>query len=260
MSDLELEKAFFQAISTKTSKVEALLDDGVDVNIKESASGRNGLHLAVDLGISNVFFFLYFLKSWCEGNLKMVDLLLSKGINVNEADNRGLTPLQLAASYGNVDFVKRLLLKGAIVNVADNFGFTPLHSAIFFGRLPVIELLLSHGSDVSLKTLAGLNCLQVAEGTGNFLISEMIIKHSKSPHTEHTSLRSENSNSNTVLSNKQEGVVSLDFLNSLKLDVDTAYSATDTYGALKKKLDTANAILDKLREKKKEFEVGKDEE
>lgn len=39
-------------------------------------------------------------------------------------------------------------------------------------------------------------------------------------------------------------------LNDIDLDVDTKYSPTDTYGALKQKLDKANQILDKLREKK----------
>lgn len=40
-------------------------------------------------------------------------------ININQADNEGLTPLHLGAMSGNSRIVKRLLLKGADKSLTD---------------------------------------------------------------------------------------------------------------------------------------------
>src|SRR5205085_2027523 len=51
---------------------------------------------------------------------------LSAGKNVEQLDDRGRTPLMVAASIGSLASVKLLLSAGANANAADTFGITPL--------------------------------------------------------------------------------------------------------------------------------------
>ncbi len=52
-----------------------------------------------------------------EGNLPKVRSLLKKGINTNEVDMWGMTPLMIAAKKGYIDIVKELVTHGADVNL-----------------------------------------------------------------------------------------------------------------------------------------------
>ena len=62
----------------------------------------------------------------------MVEYLTSvKGIDVNVADNTGLTPLHGAVSTKNLEMVKHLTsVKGIDINAEANNGLTPLHQTI----------------------------------------------------------------------------------------------------------------------------------
>jgi ankyrin repeat protein len=48
-----------------------------------------------------------------DGNEEWLDLLLSKGANINAMTNDGLTPLKIAIENGNKDFEKLLRKRGA---------------------------------------------------------------------------------------------------------------------------------------------------
>ena len=82
--------------------------------------------------------------------------------DVNEKNERGLTPLHLASAHGHVEVVKRLIQAGGEVNqkcksgwTQDEDGSTPLHEASRNGHVDVITALLSAGADKTIKNEDG---------------------------------------------------------------------------------------------------------
>ena len=84
--------------------VRSLLDQGVNVNAKDSALGCTALVYAAQ---------------WDKPDV--VRLLLARGADINMIGD-GYTPLTMAASLGKTDIVRILIDKGADVNKADESG------------------------------------------------------------------------------------------------------------------------------------------
>ena len=61
-----------------------------------------------------------------EGNVALVRRELSKGVDVNQKNDEGRTPLHLAAGIANKKIAELLIEKGANINSRDKRGFTPL--------------------------------------------------------------------------------------------------------------------------------------
>ncbi|KLT22437.1 ankyrin repeat domain protein [Wolbachia endosymbiont of Armadillidium vulgare str. wVulC] len=85
------------------------------------------------------------------GHKEIVELLLDKGANINVVGQGGSTVLHHAVSAKNcqVEIVKTLIEKGGDVNVADEGGYTPLHCAAFNGHKEIVEFLLEKGANVN---------------------------------------------------------------------------------------------------------------
>jgi ankyrin repeat protein len=104
--------------------------------------------------------------SACDWNLvEVLEKLLSAdpayNLNLNP-DDRGHTPLSLAACRGYEAVVKLLLENGADVNRAEAnavnvFGRTPLHWASENGHVEVVKLLLENGADVNRAEVNAVN-------------------------------------------------------------------------------------------------------
>ena len=99
-----------------------------------------------------------------KGDVEQVKLLFSEGSDVNEKDDKGMTPLHYAAYYGQREVAKVLIAKGANVNATDASGQTPLHLAAKFGSKYVPELLIAAGADVNARDNAGNTPLHYAAG------------------------------------------------------------------------------------------------
>jgi ankyrin repeat protein len=56
------------------------------------------------------------------GHKEVVELLINKGIDLNEKDNYGNTALRLASFYGFKEVVELLINKGIDLNEKDNNG------------------------------------------------------------------------------------------------------------------------------------------
>ncbi len=65
-----------------------------------------------------------------EGNVALVRMELSKGVDVNYKNDSGQTPLHLALEYGNKKIAELLIEKGADINSRDRKGSTPLDYAV----------------------------------------------------------------------------------------------------------------------------------
>ena len=70
---------------------------------------------------------------------------------IDQANNKGRTPLNIASKEGDLQTVKLLLKNGAKTDKATNDGITPLMSASSNGNLKKVNVLLQHKADVNLK-------------------------------------------------------------------------------------------------------------
>jgi hypothetical protein len=86
----------------------------------------------------------------------MAKLLLANKADVNAKNDRGETPLHLAAKEHRKDVAELLLAKGAEVNAKDNEGYTPFsiqsYTPLIAGGIPsnlnrkdIKKLLRQHG-------------------------------------------------------------------------------------------------------------------
>ncbi|KAI1373586.1 ankyrin [Hypoxylon crocopeplum] len=100
----------------------------------------------------------------------VVDLLLSRGAEVNQKNNNGQTALHFVASKNNLEIARKLLdhKPPASARVRDKRGQYPLHRASAVGSVPMVNLLLQNRSPLNATDNAGYTALHhaVAEGHG----------------------------------------------------------------------------------------------
>jgi glutaminase len=75
------------------------------------------------------------------GDLFEVQQLVSRGLNINDADYDGRTPLHIAASEGHAEVVEYLLKNSANASAKDRWGNTPLDDAKRSENKTIIEIL-----------------------------------------------------------------------------------------------------------------------
>jgi ankyrin repeat protein len=136
------------------------------------------------------------------GRTDMIDPLLKAGADINAYDERGFTPVILAAyndaligkgadacrpdrDQGNsaqmgVAFkgedaiAARLLKAGCDVNARNHAGQTALMMASLFNRRAQVDLLLAAGADRTIEDAAGRSAGSVAAGQGNAAMAERV--------------------------------------------------------------------------------------
>jgi ankyrin repeat protein len=104
------------------------------------------------------------------GDVAIIDLLISHHADVNAKDQMLRTPLFAAAQSYEVDAASRLIAGGAEVDWRDSYGNTSLGRAAFEsrGRGDMIKLLLSAGADRSLKNKSGVSPEDLANTIANY--------------------------------------------------------------------------------------------
>ena len=117
----------------------------------------------------------------CPGLAKM----LKGGINPNQYDAFGYTPLTVAALDKRTECIKSLLEAGADVNIASSGGWTPLIGAAMSGASgAVMKPLLDKGADINAQNQWGCTALYYATGFGALgSVNYLLDKGAKYPGT-----------------------------------------------------------------------------
>ena len=112
-----------------------------------------------------------------EDNVKEVELLLDKGVDVHARDHIGWPPMVQAARQGRVAIVENLLARGADPRKGTSGNRLPLHFAAEERHLAVVSLLLKQPSvDPNLKVFAGQTALFKAADNGDHEIVELLLQ------------------------------------------------------------------------------------
>lgn len=102
--------------------------------------------------------------------------LISLGINLNQMDRNGQTPLHYAALYKNDDIAYAILEAGGNSNIRDNYGNNALWTAVFNARgdYNVVTILMSFSSDATTKNAAGRSPLDFAKQIDDYTLIELL--------------------------------------------------------------------------------------
>ncbi|XP_017769345.1 PREDICTED: ankyrin repeat, SAM and basic leucine zipper domain-containing protein 1 [Nicrophorus vespilloides] len=94
-------------------------------------------------------------------SIETIKLLLDSGADPNVCDNRRVTPLMCAASYGNLPAIK-LLLDICKKDDIDNQGWDALFWAVCSNHVETCQLLLDNGFNGKTIDVRGCTCLDYA--------------------------------------------------------------------------------------------------
>ena len=101
-----------------------------------------------------------FFSALRNGDVRQIRDALDKGASVNARDDKGNTPLMLAAVYGDTACIRLLLERGATVNVTNIEGATPLMRAAY--DYDKVRLLIDRGAEVNGRSALGNTALMLA--------------------------------------------------------------------------------------------------
>lgn len=148
--------AAFRALqSCDLSAFKALLRAAPGLVHERGTNGNTLLNLAVSLAGS---------PEW-RGGAAAIEALLTAGADVNDANDRGWTPLHQAAYANKAEIALLLLARGSALDAeAHGAGGTPLIVALFWGHREVADVLGRHSvAPGNLRAAAGLGVPELVE-------------------------------------------------------------------------------------------------
>ncbi len=95
--------------------------------------------------------------------VKFAKFIIDMGANVNKKNYRGTAPLHRAASIGSVEIINLLLDNDAFVDMPDLEGITPLMSAVIAGKQSSVEVLINRGANVAFRNMKGKTAIDIAK-------------------------------------------------------------------------------------------------
>lgn len=116
-----------------------------------------------------------------KNNTQVVRILLENGAQVHEETKYALAGLHFASMRGNIDLVHLLLSKGVDVNVhgPPKQRLTALFYATKYGHYPVVDILLSKGAKEDLQVSGWNSPLFIACRQGHENIVKLLLNYSK---------------------------------------------------------------------------------
>jgi hypothetical protein len=146
----------------------------------EDANGRNGLHCLAEVSL-NLPIPQEFARLVTENASEVpqtqreryLEGLLKSGVDINNHDKVGLTPLMAFVIHNRVGeddalmtrLLQRLFEAGASINTRNRRGETALHLAVKLGRRAATKFLLGHGANVHARDCDGLGVIALGEAS-----------------------------------------------------------------------------------------------
>eukprot|EP00795_Rhopilema_esculentum_P004374 gene4374-20597_t len=120
------------------------------------------------------------LEALVKGNAERVKLFLKVGVNPNQRDAVGRTPLIIISYYTNENkaglLARHLVKHGGKIDFTDTKGKNALHHACEKGRTKLVDTLLKYKDqyDITVQDKSGKTCFDYAEISGSSDISAML--------------------------------------------------------------------------------------
>lgn len=92
-----------------------------------------------------------------DDDIKLAEILINNGANINDKDRNGHTALHYCMYYKNDKLMEFLVNNGADMDVQDNNGNTPLQLSIMRKYDNFSKFLISNGADKNIKNFNGEN-------------------------------------------------------------------------------------------------------
>jgi len=184
------------ALHNQLTIAQELLDAGADVNAKNGYGAYTPEDLGSILGSSNHKdpislltvhgidtadmkngYTPLHLAEFSVGHKKMIELLVSKGADVNARSASGATPLFFAVLRDQKDDAQFLLDKGANLNTPDAYGTTILDCALQLQYGSLIQMLVDHGADVNAQDQSMHRPLTYAMKMDDHKWADLLKKH-----------------------------------------------------------------------------------
>ncbi|XP_058530472.1 ankyrin repeat domain-containing protein 27 isoform X2 [Ochotona princeps] len=121
------------------------------------------------------------------GQASLIDLLVSKGAAVNATDYHGATPLHLACQKGCQSVTLLLLHYKASADAQDNNGNTPLHLACTYGHEDCVKALVYYDTQsrrLDISNEKGDTALHIAARWGYQGIIETLLQNGAPTHVQ----------------------------------------------------------------------------
>lgn len=103
---------------------------------------------------------------------------------INEENQEGYTPLQMAALKDNFEIAEYLVKRGADINHLHSKNDTCLHFAALSNGVEIGELLLDNGADISIADDDGFQAIHYAAQSGSKKFAKMLVKRGVDPKVE----------------------------------------------------------------------------
>ena len=108
--------------------------------------------------------------------MNIVQLLISKGPNLNYNLPNGQSPLSIAVKKDNLEIVKLLVENGAEMNTHDGNCATPFQNAVIENRMTIVKFFREHGANLAMRTVTLRNhAFELAMKYNNLNILKLLV-------------------------------------------------------------------------------------